>query len=132
MRYGKPIKNKKHADPRYFLHEKQEKELNEFLGSVVGAGVEMAKDAMGNLEIFQKACTHKDDIVKAAKEKGGLSEKAIGALAAAMLVPPALLKEFFADLAKASDEGVGQALSAASLPGALNTACELLATYTKK
>tara|TARA_Y100000310_G_scaffold196504_1_gene196586 strand:- start:3852 stop:4523 length:672 start_codon:yes stop_codon:yes gene_type:complete len=30
MRYGKPIKNKKHIDPRYFLHETQEMYEAEF------------------------------------------------------------------------------------------------------
>ena len=41
MRHGKPIKNKRHVDPRYFLNE--------------GA------------DLIKKVCTHKEAIVKAIK-----------------------------------------------------------------
>lgn len=40
MRYGKPIKNKKRIDPRYFLNEQAEEEFGTILDLVSGGYVE--------------------------------------------------------------------------------------------
>tara|TARA_Y100000310_G_scaffold138140_1_gene137036 strand:- start:270 stop:647 length:378 start_codon:yes stop_codon:yes gene_type:complete len=69
-RYGKPIKNKKHVDPRYFLHENQER-LDEFLP---GGDFKMPSV---DPKMFKMLCDNKDMVIAAINSppsKGAVSK----------------------------------------------------------
>ena len=108
MRTGKPIKNKKHRDPRYFLHEDQEEQLNEFLMPDADMIAKLSK-------IKKNICEHEDAViwvVQMGKTVGLVEEFGSDEARAAMLVINQILEilemDSLEELAQRSD--VQQAL----------------------
>jgi len=113
-RYGKPIKNKKHVDPRYFLHENQER-LDEFLPG--------GDFKMPDPEMLKSICAKKDMIVGAI-EKGQLSNAmALGKLLGMVPEQATLLVDTIVQMA-----GVDDIDELLANPGAKETAIMAIET----
>ena len=118
IRYGKPIKNKKHIDPRYFLHENQER-LDEFFPG--------GDFKMPDTKIIKAMCAKKSVIIGAIKG-GKLSQlMALGKLLGLVPEEATLLTDTIVQLAGVNniDELLADSNAREAAAVAIEAACAL-------